>query len=247
VSDDTERIYELSDELSRDARAFEEAAAAPLPESASDESGAVTVALVDGTPTVEITDAWRDRYEPDGLAAGVLATFQALVTARTAEWATHAERALGEERPNVPIPSLGETTAGKLRASLEADPDGAAAALATLENILAVLDDFTSHLDESFDEAQRRSRAGHRSEPESHHLTVDVTEAGDLVGLTFSEEWLRRAAGAQISRELNDAIVQARSDAASGGAGPLDGTPLAKYQRFADDPDAFVRLIRGEE
>jgi hypothetical protein len=247
VSDDTERIYDLSDELSRDARAFEEAAAAPLPESASDESGAITVTLIDGALTVAITDAWRDEYEPGALAGGVLQTFQELVTARTAEWATNAERALGEERRNVPIPSLGETTAGKLQASLEADPDSAAAAIETLENILAVLDDFTSHFDESFAEAEARSQAGHRAEPESHHLTVDVNPAGDLLGLTFSEEWLSRSAGVQISRELNDAIVQARAEAASGATGPLDGTPLEKYQRFANDPDAFVRLIRGEE
>jgi hypothetical protein len=248
VSDDTEKFYELRDSFSRDAEMYADAAAGPLPESARDETGVIEIALVaEGGLVVAIGNGWRSEYEPDQLATGVLQTFQDLAAARTAAWATNLEGALEVERRNTPIPPVSETVAGKVKAALDEQQDNGADITMALENVLSFLEDVTANFDTSFDQAVQRGRATHRSEPAERHLTVAVNAAGDLQSLEFSESWLARSTGAQISRELNDAIAQARSDGLSSGTRPLDGTPLAKYQRFVDDPDSFVQFIRGKD
>jgi hypothetical protein len=248
VSDDTERIYELRDSVARDAEMYADAASRPLPGSALDEAGTIEVALdADGRLSVTIGEGWRSEYEPDELAGGVLQTFQELAAARTAGWATNLEGALEEERRNTPIQPVSETVAGKLKAALDDEPDGGAEITKVLENVLSFLEDVSANFDASFDQAVQRGRATHRSEPESRHLAVEVNAAGDLQSLQFSESWVSRASGAEISRELNDAIAHAHADGAARGTGPLDGTPLGKYQRFVDDPDSFVQFVRGKE
>ena len=248
MSEDTERIYEVHDEVARNAQAFADAAAGPLPGSASNASGSITVNLdEEGLLTVAITDSWASDYQPAELAGGVIQTFQDLAAARTAGWATNLASALDEERPNKPIPPASETTAGKLKAAFDGDADGAAEMATVLENLLGFLEDVSANFDTSFDQAVKRGSASHNSRPESGHLSVSVNAAGDLLSLEFSENWVSRATGSQISRELNEAIARAKADGTTGGAGPLDGTPLGKYQKYVDDPDSFIQFMRGRE
>ena len=248
MAEDAERFYELRDDVSREAQIYADAAERPLPESATDESGTIDVAVdPDGLVTVTIADRWPTDYRPEELAETVLRIFQELAAARTAQWVTHLDSARGEDRRSTPIPPLGETTAGKLKEALDDDPDSAAEAAKVLENVLSILEDISANLDTTFDGALRHGRAAHRSEPDSRHLSVEVSGAGDLQGLTLSADWASRTSGTEISRELNEAIARAREQAAAGAAGPLDGTPLGKYQRFIDDPDSFVRFVRGKE
>lgn len=246
MSDEAERFYELRDDVSREAQMFAEAASRPLPTSATDESQVIEVRLAeDGPLEVTIADRWRDAYEPAELANGVLRTFQQLSAARTAGWVSNLEGSLDEERRNTPVPPLDDSVASKLHRALEGDENIAAEVTKVLENVLSFLDDVSANFDATFDDAVRRGRATHRV-AQSPDLSVEVTSGGDLQSITFSEEWASRSSGTHISRELNAAIARSRAETESSSK-PLDGTPLAKYQRFVDDPDSFVGFVRGKE
>lgn len=248
MSDDTEKFYQFHDEVMRDAQAYAEAAARPVPVSASDESGAIVVAVDgEGAMSVTVTDAWRSTYEPGTLAAGVMQTFQDLASARLTGWAENLDGALDEEYPNKPTPAPSETTAGKFKAAFDADPEGMAEMATVLENLLGFLEDVSANFDTSYDAAVRNASATHRAEPESKHLSVEVRAGGDLQSVSFSENWLARATGAEISRELTAAIAQARAEGETSTAGPLDGTPLGKYEKYIGDPDGFIQFMRGKE
>lgn len=249
MSDDAERFYQLHDDLMREARIYEDAAAQPLPASAHDDSGTIFLDLSgEGVLTVDIGDAWRDTYAPGELADGVMAVFGALGEARLAEWAVQVDAAMDRPHAATPIPPTSQTTAGRMRAALEAESEGTVAANKVLENVLGVLDDIVANFDSTFDAAVARGRAGTRVESTDARVSVRVSPAGDLLSLELSPTWVSRATGGDISRELNDAIARARSDTALRAAGGvLDGTPLAKYQRFVDDPEAFENFLRGKD
>ncbi|GAB3409687.1 hypothetical protein GCM10027515_28800 [Schumannella luteola] len=248
LSDDTERIYELRDEVSRTGQAYEDAASRPLPEAVSDESGSIGVNIdTDGAYVVTIGDGWNSAYEPGELAEGVVQTLQAFGLARVEGWASNLDSALDEERRNTPIPPLDDTLASQVKASLDGDLDSARETERILENLLGFLEDVEANLDSTFDiVSQRGARTGAAS-TETRNVSVEVTAGGDVRSLQLDEDWLSRSSGAQISRELTAALAQAHADAASSGAGSFTGTPLEKYQKFADDPEAFARYVRGQE
>ncbi|KEP75169.1 hypothetical protein HR12_37745 [Microbacterium sp. SUBG005] len=249
MSDDAERFYELHDEIMREARAYEDAAAQPLPASANDDSGTIFLDLSpEGLLTVDIGDNWRDVYAPAELADGVLSVFGALSQARLSEWAVQLDQAMDRPRPSTPVPPTSQTVAGRMKAALEAEPETTAAANKVLENVLDVLDDIVANFDSTYDEAVRRGRAGTSIETADARVRVRVSPAGDLLALEMSPEWLSRATGGDVSRELNEAISRARADTAlRATGGMLEGTPLAKYQRFVDDPEAFENFLRGKD
>ncbi|MDQ4215273.1 hypothetical protein [Microbacterium capsulatum] len=247
MSDDAEMFFELRDEVSRDAQTYADAAGRERPASTTDEAGQIEVTLseTEGT-TVVVGDNWQDVYRPGELGSAIVETVQQLAAARTAAWAEGLGEAAEETRRPSPTPPAGESAAARIQAALEAEPDGGAAVTRSLENVLAMLDDISANIDETFAEAFRRGRTTHSTTPLSRNLTVEVSAMGELVSVSFSENWLARTSGSQISRELNAAIAEARAaTATSRDAGPFAGTPLAEYQRFLDDPDSFVDYISG--
>jgi hypothetical protein len=247
-ADDTERFFEVADEVSRDEQIFADAAAPPFTGSASDESGSLTVTLdsVAGV-SVAVGDDWRSHYEPDALAAGILQTLQLVIAERNAAWAENLDRAMDVPRSNVPVPPRSESVTATMQAAFDADADPGATVMTTLQNLLDVLDDVTANFDATFDEIERRALATQRTETFSRAVSVEVNVAGDLQSLTIAAEWADRSTAGQISREINDAIGEARATAAASAIGDLEGTPLAKYERLMHDPDAFARFLRGEE
>lgn len=249
MTDDAEKFFEMRDGFDREAQSFAAAAAQPMPSTAADPNGAITVALdADGGPTVTLSERWRDDYEPGTLGAEIVRTFQTLVAERTAGWAQNLDASFDQERRTRPLPSVDDTLAGRLQDALDGDEDSATAVTGVLENILALLDDVSANIDQTFDAAFQRGRTVERSAPPSRNLVVELTVGGDLVGISFSESWLQRTSAAQVSRELNAAIAEARErSSGTRAAGPLDGTPLAAYQRFIDDQDALVAYLRGKE
>lgn len=249
MSDDAERFFQLHDDLMREAKVYEDAAAQPLPASANDDSGAIFLDLSpEGVLTVDIGDSWRDAYAPQELAGAVLGVFGTLSEARLAEWASQVDAAMDRPHASTPVPPASQTTAGRLKAALDAEPEATVAANAMLENVLGVLDDIVANFDTTLDEAVQRGRAGTRVDTADARVSVRVSPAGDLLALELSPTWVARATGGDISREVNDAIARARADTSLRAAGGvLDGTPLAKYQRFVDDPEAFESFLRGKD
>lgn len=249
MSDDAERFYELRDEVDREARMYAEAADGALPDSFRDESGLITARLDErGLLSFDIADRWREGIEPSQLGDRVVAAFQALNAARIEAWATNIGDASEKEHRASPIPSTQDSVAAKLQEALLAQPDSTPAVEQALKNMLAFLDDVSANLDETFAGALSRGRQTEEVAPLSRHLTVELAAGGQLVAVSMSPNWVAGSSGAQISHELNDTLREAfDKTAAAREAGPLDGSPLEKYGRYVDDPDAFVAFITGRE
>lgn len=247
MADEAETIYELRDELARDAQAYEDAAARSLPTEASDDAEMIHVRVADdGVPTITVRDGWLSAYEPGELAGEIMATLGRLSQARLEAWAFGAGEALDVERRNTPVPPLSETTAGKVKAALEAEKDESVAITAMLERVLTMLDDIADNLDSGFDDALRKGQATAAGTSSGRSVIVQVAPSGDLRSIELSERWLEATSADQISREITAAIAMAR-DETPPSEGPLDGTALAAYQRFVDDHDAFVRFLNGKD
>lgn len=245
---DGEEFYELHDRIAQETQRLTAAGDRELPSSATDESGTIRVSR-DGRSaiTVAIGDGWRSARQPDDLSAGVFEAIAALAAAQTAEWSEGFAEASDAGYPSVPTPPVSGSVAAKVQASLEADPDGGAALTRTLENVLAMLDDFAANIDETFAHASDVGRATFAAKSSDGNVEVEVGAAGDVLGITFSEHWLARATAAQISRELNATIAQATQVAADAQPqSPFEGTPLAGYQQWLDDPDVLVEQLRGK-
>ncbi|MFT4258431.1 hypothetical protein [Microbacterium sp.] len=247
MTDDAEKLYGLGDELNREARLLADASRGVGPQTAEDPSGTIRVTRgEDGTPSFAINEGWRSSYRPSELAAAVIQTLARLADVETEVWSERLEEGLGENRGSIPTPPVSGSAAARLQAALEAEPDRGAALTRTLENVLSMLDDMTANIDETFKVAVQRGNTTYSSASLARNVVVEVTVGGDLIDVSFSESWLSRSSGAQITRELNEAIADARGSAAAVlGQKPFEGTPLAKYQRFLDDPDSFIDEIRG--
>lgn len=248
MSDDAERLYELRDEIDRDARMYEEAAGRALPDSFTDESGVITVRIDDrGVVSFDIDERWRDTIETSALADRLVEAFQALNAARVEAWATHVGDASEQPRGPSPIPPVHDSVAAKLQDAILEQPETGPAVEKVLENVLAFLDDISANLDETFAGALQQGRTEEFS-PLSRHLSVELSGGGHLVAVSLSPTWADRSSGTQISRELNDALREAFEQATqTRDSRALAGTPLEKYGRFVDDQDAFVAFLTGKE
>ncbi|MBN9177400.1 MAG: hypothetical protein J0I43_08565 [Microbacterium sp.] len=247
MSDEAETIYELRDGIVRDAQTYAAAAARPLPATAVDDEDVVRVELgEDGTPVVTVRDGWLAVYEPSELSGVVLSTLARLGEARTEAWATGLGEEFDAERANVPLPALSDSVAGRIQASLEDDPDASAAVTAMLERVLTFLDDVAENVDASFDAAVRRGQVTTEGAADGRHVVVRLAPTGELRAMEMSERWLEAATPGDITRQINAAIEEAGRQTPTSSS-PLEGTPLGEYQRFVDDPDAFVRYLRGKD
>ncbi|WP_029144844.1 hypothetical protein [Microbacterium luticocti] len=247
MAEDTEQIYRLRDEVDVQTQLFRRAAEGPMPTAHTDASGSITVEL-DGErpPHVQITDAWRSAYDPDVLGQAVVRAFQDLAVARAAEWGQHVDAA-GEStyRPS-PTPPLHDSFAARLQQQIEADPDQGVAMTQVLQNVLDVFDDLAENIDETFSTLFARGSAGGPVHG-TREVEVQVTANGDPASVVFDEDWLRTASAATITREVNLQLADAHAQAGSSTASALAGTPLARYQEFADDPEAFLRFLTGKD
>ncbi|AVL96037.1 hypothetical protein AB0O70_09775 [Microbacterium paraoxydans] len=249
MSDDAERFFELRDEVDSQAKMFADASARAVPASFTDEAGLVTAQIdEDGVLSVEIADRWRDGIEPSALGDRIVAAFQGLSAARVEAWAANIGDAAEQDHRPSPIPSTHDSVAARLQEALLAEPETTPAVERALENMLAFLDDVSANIDATFAGALSRGRQTEEVAPLSRHLTVELSAGGHLVAVSLSPNWAERSSGAQISRELNDTLREAfEKTRATRDAGALDGSPLEKYGRFVDDPDAFVAFVSGKE
>ena len=249
MTDDAERFFELRDSFDRNAQLYQHAAEQPLPTEHTHATGVITVAIDDGDVVeVSLTESWRDEFAPEELGAAIVQTFQQLTIDRAGAWAQNVDEAGEREYRASSTPPVDDSFAAKVHRAVEDDPDRGAALTQVLENVLGVLDDISQNIDETFSSAFNRGRTvttpvagGHRD------VQVEVTAGGDLVGVSFDDRWIQTANAATITRELNHALAQAREQTALAASNPLEGTPLARYQQYADDPDSFLRYLTGKD
>lgn len=247
MTDDAERFFELRDEVDREAQMYTEAASGDQPSSLTDETGALTVSIdSDGLISFAIANNWQDHIGASELADRLLGTFQALSTARLESWGTRLGEAQEHEHRATALPSTSDSVAEKLRTALTESPDAASQVERMLENVLEMLEDMTAGFDETFATAMSRGGRVDTVAPLSGHLTVNLTAGGQLLGITLDSRWAARSAATQITRELNEALREAReATAEERSSAALVGTPLEKYQRLIDNPDDFVSYITG--
>ncbi|QAY59136.1 hypothetical protein ET475_03435 [Microbacterium protaetiae] len=249
MTDDAERFFELRDSFDRDAQLYRHAAAQPLPTEHTHATGVITVGIDDGDVVeVSLTEAWRDEFAPDELGSVIVQTFQQLMIDRAGAWAQNVDEAGEQEYRATPTPPVGDSLAARVHQAVEDDPDRGAALTTVLENVLGVLDDISQNIDETFSAAFRRGRTVTTTAAGGHRdVNVEVTAGGELVGVSFDDSWIRSANAATITRELNHALAQARERTTLAASHPLEGTPLARYQQYADDPDSFLRYLTGKD
>lgn len=245
MADDAERFYGLRDELDTELQVYRRSADQPLPTAHTDETGAVTVAIdpADGVLSATITEAWRDAYEPDGLGGAVVATFQALAVDRAAQWAQNVDAARDDVYHPSPTPPVDDSFAAKVERAISDAPDRGEAMARVLGNVLEVFDDISQNLDATFATVLAQDRTVLAA---SREMEVTLSSGGDLVRVDIDANWVQTAAAATITRELNIAFMEAHERAE---ASPtlLENTPLGRYQRFADDPDSFLRHLIGKD
>lgn len=252
MSDEAEEIFALRDEFDRQRQVFQAAAQRDLVDSASDDSGEITIVLPrqDADLEIRIGGKWKDHYAPSDLAQGILQTYAKLAAARMAAWAEGVSEEQALEHRATPIdPSSDATaTATAIREGIDGREMTTENVTSMMERTLSLLEEMDRGFAETFDIASNRVRGVQAGETFSGFATVEITGGGDLADVSFSQRWLAGASGQSVTAELRNAIQAARQEANNAPAvtNPLAGTPLEKLHGLVADPEAFTNYLLGE-
>lgn len=242
ANDTTDRIAELRDEVDVEAQRFERARQRVGERAATDASGAVRLRTDADGLVVEVTvDArWRDRLQPEALAAAVLEAYANGVAERSRAWAEDfADDTQEEPRPR-PAPGLESSVAAELFRRLQAT-DGDADPGPVMERLVQLLEDLDRRLDDALDRAEQMGSREYSGQSSSRHVRARVSGGGELVGVEYDARWLPGAHSFNIGRETTEAIHAALRELAEGQATEPD--PMGELLRLADDPAALADYL----
>ncbi|MDR3202301.1 MAG: hypothetical protein LBT54_04115 [Bifidobacteriaceae bacterium] len=241
MSDDSDRLSELREELDRDQQRQQRAQAAIGPVEARDEGGSIAVSLdADGAiAKVTVREAWRGEHGEEGLAGAIMAVYADAASKRMEAWG----HGLEDEAPGpVRAPEPGNAEA---MLKLVEERGASVPATQALEALDAMLDEMLEGIDAAFDIATARGKAEHEGKSSSGAVRAVVVGAGGLASVAFRSGWLKNRHSFNISREVNEAIQSATKAArAATPADPLAGTPLERLSSQAADPEAIAARLR---
>lgn len=251
MSDEAEEIFALRDEFDRQRQVFQAAAQRDLADSASDDSGEITIVLPrqDADLEIRIGRKWKDYYAPSDLAQGILQTYAKLATARMAAWAEGVAEEQTVERRATPIDPSSDATATAIREGIDGREMTPENVTSMMERTLSLLEEMDRGFAETFDIASNRVRGVQTGETFSGFATVEITGGGDLADVSFSQRWLAGASGQSVTAELRNAIQAARpgNNHATAVSNPLAGTPLEKLHGLVADPAALASYLLGKD
>lgn len=244
---DAERFFELRDEFDHAAQRYEQAASFAGAQRGVDPSGHVSATRSDasGPWRIEVDSFWRSSLAVSELSSAVLAAMQAAAVSAARCWA-EAVADGGEEPPNRPLPRFEETPAGRLDTALRGrGRNDLAETEAMLERLVAMVEEFSHGMEETFDLVSRRQGA---MPPDANGGVVEVAAlaSGAVTEIKYDLDWLGSASPEDISRRTTDAIATSMAAAADGNSNPFAGTPLEKFGPLLSDPDGLTRMMMGE-
>lgn len=217
------------------------------PLTGADGSGTVrvTVGVTGDVAGVELDPRWRREVGVAGLAGAILGAVQGATALHMQRWArAQAERgaeptARPRLAPPTPPPPTGQAEGAADR------PLDAAAGAAALRALTASLDAVEQQLEavsRQLAEGQARSVAGRGA---GGGVEATVTEAGELIGVTFDREWLGSVDSATIGAGVTEAVATARRLAADGSPQSVLLTgEVGRLLALGDDQEAMTRYLR---
>jgi DNA-binding protein YbaB len=209
-----------------------------------DPTGSVGV-VVDGSGIVRdvsIHDGWRSRLTADQLGAVVRQTTVAAAAARLAAWggavAQDPHWTPRREAPRQPAAELARSMADAARAIERVGDER------LLAGLLAMLERFEAEIDAVSQQFTERAAEVHTGTGQGGFATAELTGTGEVVAVSYDEDWLGGADAGAIRRETCQAFGAAFQLVASHGVGQLiAGGPLGEVQRLAADPMALARAL----
>lgn len=238
MASDNEKLYELHDQLAEKAAQMDEALAEAGVLEAEDSTGQVLARLTGDDLDISVGTFWRTSITPAELAGVVMTTVTRVRAAQLEAWS----KAFSDDPPQVaarPVPSATSVAheIGDIVESVDGDTFH--------RNVNRFIETFTSNLNASIAVITERAHQTHIGSDSQTRIELDA--AGNIIGITFDENWLQSADGGRVTESLGRAIAAARKSAEDATPRhPFDGTPLADYAEGIADPTTLIRMLARE-
>jgi len=250
MSSEDDYIFDLRDELDREAQRYSNAADKATVLTGSDESGAIGVEYDPESLklTVSIEDKWRSSYEPSSLGAGIVTAVAALGAERMQQWTEGVAETEDEPAPRTrPLPSSSDTLVSHMQSTIDSAGDSINMD-SVFNDLMTMLEEVNAGLEATMEIVTARASMAHAGASGSGSVTATIDGSGSLTSLAYDEDWLAQRSAYEITTETNQAIAAAARIAASAEtANILVGTPLEKYGSVISDPQAFARTLLGRD